>query len=110
MDQLDEGFIKEQAAFWLNSTLNQLGEELIELARQGVETYGEPVAGLFGEILWNWRQGRDAFAARDYPQALRMAQATQVALGDIEDMKSRYPYRGRAKEEASLAAAPPTSG
>jgi hypothetical protein len=86
----------------LNSTLNQFGKEVMELARQGVEAYGEPVAGLFGEILWNWRQGRDAFEARDYPHALRMAQATQGALGDIEDMKSRYPYRDRTKEEATL--------
>jgi hypothetical protein len=95
---VDELFMKDQATFWLNSTLTQFGKEVMELARQGVEAYGEPVAHHFGEIFWDWQQGRDDFEAGDYPRALRMAQATQGALDDIDDMKSRYPYRGQTNE------------
>jgi hypothetical protein len=99
---MDEAFMKQQAAFWLNSTLNQFGKEVIELARQRVEAYGDPAARHFSEVLWNWRQVRDAFDAEDYTHALRMAQGTQEAIGEIEDMKSRYPY-WESKEQASLA-------
>jgi hypothetical protein len=102
MDELPEAFMKEQAAFWLNSTLSQFGKEVMELARQGVEAYGEPVALHFNEMFGVWRQSRNAFEDGEYAQALRLAQATQGAIGEIEEMKSRYPYRDRTKEEATL--------
>jgi hypothetical protein len=98
MDNPEEAFMKEPAVFWLNSTLAQFSKEVRELARQGVEAYGEPVSCHFGEIFGIWRQGKSAFDAGDYARALELAQATQEVSDRIDDMKAHYPYRGPTKE------------
>jgi hypothetical protein len=100
---MSELFIKQQAEFWLNATLQQFAKEATTLAQEGIEKYAPPVASHLGEILWDWQQGRDAYEAGDYAQALRMTQATQGAINDMPDMKARYPYK-EPKEPGTLAA------
>jgi hypothetical protein len=90
---LKETPIRQEAAFWLNAVLSQLGKEVKELTRQGTEGHSQPVADHFLEILNVWQQDRKAFEQGDYTRALSLAQATQMMINEIDEMKSRYPSR-----------------
>jgi hypothetical protein len=103
MNELNEVSLKEHASFWLNAVLGQFGKEVQDLARQGTESYGEPVALHFSSILDVWRQAKEAFDDGEYNRALRLAQAAQLAIDEIDYMKSRYPYRDQTKEPGACS-------
>jgi hypothetical protein len=90
MKALKETSTRQEASFWLNAVLSQFNKEVKELRRQGTEGYSQPVADHFLEILNVWQQGRKAFQQGDYPRGLGLAQATQVMINEIDEMKSRF--------------------